>query len=396
MRPGVPAILALCLLLAACTGTSVSVPSTTPAAEGAACPSGTTAQDGLCLSSDPVSEHLAAVLRSSFTEDQLGAVIAGVWHDGEPVLVGALGESMTDVPATPDMHHLLGNLATPMYATVVLQQVEAGALNLSDPVSTWFPELPASDQVTVEMLLHNTSGYSQFTGQPAFLEQLHADPFRHWEIADIVPYGVGDGPTFTPGADWGFSDTNTMILSLIVEEATGRPFAELLHEGVLDPLGMTNTTTDLNADWPQPVLHGYSSERGVWEDVTMWNPSWAGYAGGLGSNQDDLRVFLEALGSGELLPAELHEVQLAPTLAGIAFNTEEQYWGMGTLVLHDWVFMNPGLSGYFGAGGNLAEEGWTIVIYTTTSQTGDQAKPSATDIFFQFSAIVSPEHSLAP
>ncbi len=56
--------------------------------------------------------------------------------------------------------------------------------------------------------------------------------------------------------------------------------------------------------------------------------------------------------------------------------------------------MNPGLSGYYGAGGTLLGEGWTMVVYTTTSRTGDQGLQSATNIFKDLTAIVSPDHVL--
>jgi len=101
----------------------------------AGCPAGTSLREQLCLADGAIADELSGILHSQFADAQLNAVVAGVWHDGEPVLVGALGESMTDVPATADMHHLLGNLSTPMFTTVVLQQVEAGALSLDDPLS---------------------------------------------------------------------------------------------------------------------------------------------------------------------------------------------------------------------------------------------------------------------
>ena len=140
---GVAGVLACALLLTSCTGTiSPSPPPSGSAdADAGSCPSGTSSHEGLCLSGDAVSEELAAILRSQFEADELSAVIAGVWQDGEPVLFGALGESMPGVPATPDMHHMLGNLSTPMLTTALLQQVEAGALSLDDRVSTWYPQL---------------------------------------------------------------------------------------------------------------------------------------------------------------------------------------------------------------------------------------------------------------
>ncbi|WP_396655008.1 serine hydrolase domain-containing protein [Microbacterium sp.] len=393
-----PGVLVLAvLLLAGCTADpapptpTMSTP--VPAAEG--CPAGTTLRNELCLADGAVAEALSDIVHAQFADAQLNAVVAGVWHDGEPVLVGALGESMTGVPATADMHHLLGNLSTPMFTTVVLQQVEAGALSLDDPLSTWFPDLPAADQVTIDMLLHHTSGYRHYTEIPAFLDRLWADPFQHWEIQDLVDIGVAGGPVFTPGTDWLFSDTNTLILQEVIEEVTGRPAGELLKEDIFDVLGMADSTAAFDANWPSPVLHGYSDERGVWEDVTHWSPTWTYTAGGVGADQEDVRVFLDALGEGSLLSPELHALQFAPSTAGLGPWTDEQYWAMGFLQLDGWVFLNPGLSGYYGAGGTIPEEGWTMVVYTTASETGDQSQPTATDIFRQFTAVVTPEHSLA-
>ena len=385
------------LLLAGCTADPAPSPTTSSSSVPATaeCPAGTSPREELCLADTPIADELSGILHSQFTDAQLNAVIAGVWHDGEPVLVGALGESMTGVPATTDMHHLLGNLATPMFTTVVLQQVEAGALSLDDPLSTWFPELPGADQVTIDMLLHNTSGYSQYTESQAFLDQLWADPFQQWAIQDLVDFGVTGGPVFTPGTDWLFSDTNTLILQQVIEEVTGRPAGDLLQEDIFDPLGMEDSTAAFDANWPSPVLHGYSDERGVWEDVTHWSPTWTNAAGGVGSNQEDVRVFLDALGDGSLLSPEFHDLQFAPSTVGLGPWTDEQYWAAGFLQLDGWVFLNPGLSGYYGAGGTIPEEGWTMVVYTTAGQSGDQSAPTATEIFRQFSGVVTPEHSLA-
>lgn len=358
------------------------------------CPAGTSSELGLCLADDAISAELAGILRSEFEADELSAVIAGVWHDGRPVLLGALGESMPGVPATPEMHHMLGNLSTPMLTTALLQQVEAGALSLDDRVSAWYPQLPGADAVTIEMLLHNTAGYSQFTGQQDFLAALYADPFRVWTVDEIIAIGTAQGPLFPPGTDWMFSDTNSAVLVGVLAQASGTPVAELIQTGILDPLEMRDTTVARDGNWPQPVLHGYDGERGVWEDVTHWNPSWAHFAGGVGSNAEDVATFLDALGSGDLLSPDFHDVQFAPTIVGTGTNTADKYWAMGFLVLNGWMFMNPAIPGYTGAGGTLPDEGWTMVIYTTASQATDPAKASATDIFVEFTKVVSPDHSL--
>jgi D-alanyl-D-alanine carboxypeptidase len=142
------------------------------------------------------------------------------------------------------------------------------------------------------------------------------------------------------------------------------------------------------------VLQGYDGERGVWENVTHWNPSWAHFAGGVGSNAEDVGTFLDALRSGELLTDEYHELQFAPETVGIGTNTADQYWAMGFLVVRGWVFMNPNIPGYTGAGGTMLEEGWTVVVYATASQQTDPTATAASDILRQFTTVLTPEHSL--
>jgi CubicO group peptidase (beta-lactamase class C family) len=244
------------------------------------------------------------------------------------------------------------------------------------------------------MLLHNTAGYSQYTAQADFLADLYADPFRVWTPDDIINIGTAGGPQFTPGTDWTFSDTNSAVLVGILAKVTGAPVRKLIQRGVVDRLDMRDTTLALDGNWPQPVLQGYDGERGVWENVTQWNPSWAHFAGGVGSNAKDVAVFLDALGSGKLLSSTYHDIQFAKTTVGIRTNKPTQYWAMGFLVVNDWMFMNPTIPGYNGAGGTLPGSGWTMVIYTTPSKATDPTDQTATAMFRMLSGVVSLEHSL--
>lgn len=389
---GASSIALIGVALIGCTAPATPTVATPTASAG--CPEGTAQAQEFCLADGALAGDLAATVRSAFEGSDAGAVIVGVYRHGDPIMTGALGESMTGTPATTDMHHRTGNLTWPMLTTVVLQQVDAGVLALDDPVSTWLPDLPGAEQATVEMLMNSTSGYAHYTQVQAFLDTLWEDPFRDWTYDELIAYGVGDGPLFEPGTDWHFSDTNAEILAVILEEATGRTVGELMQEGVLDPLGMTGTTLPTDMVINEPVLHGFSNERGVWEDVTSWNPEWTMYAGGLASNQEDLRRFLDALGTGELLSAESHEAQTAPITVGLAGNNPDRYWAMGLGVINDWYFLNPGFSGYFGAGATLPDEGWTIVVYTTTTREGSQTDAVATTIALLLSELLEPDRPI--
>ena len=101
------------------------------------CPRGTTASGGLCVGSGPTASQAAEMVRSTFQDASLGAVVVGIWSNDKPVLVGALGESMTGVPASVDMHHRTGNITATMLTTALLQQVDKRKLSMSDSFSKW-------------------------------------------------------------------------------------------------------------------------------------------------------------------------------------------------------------------------------------------------------------------
>jgi D-alanyl-D-alanine carboxypeptidase len=355
------------------------------------CPSGTSNDSGLCLAKSDDAQQTAAVVQSAFADDKLGATIVGVWSGGKPLVVGALGESMTDVPATLDMHHIAGNISNAMLSTVLLQQVEKGKLSLDDKLSKYYPDLPSADEITVEMLENSTSGYQHYAVLDSFDAAFYADPFKHWTPDEAIAYGVDGGPLFTPGTKFKFSDTNFLIVAQILEQATGKSVLSLMQSGIFKPLDMKNTIGPNTALTPEPVLHAHTAERGVWEDSTYWDPSWTWYAGGIRSNQADLQKFLEALGKGTLLTKADHEKQLAqPANSG----SPDRYFGLGVAVVNGWIFTNPTLEGYSGALGYLPSKDLSIVVYTTRTQGTDPNSAPATEILAGITKVLSPDQAV--
>jgi CubicO group peptidase (beta-lactamase class C family) len=356
------------------------------------CPKGTKGDRGLCVAAGSDASQSAQVVQSAFTGDPLGAAIVGVWKGGKPLVVGALGESMTGVPATVDMHHIVGNITNAMLSTVLLQQVEKGKLSLDDKLSKYFPNLPSADQITVEMLESSTSGYQHYAVLDSFDNAFYADPFRHWTPDEIIAYGVAGGPLFAPGTQFKFSDTNFVIVARILEQATGKSVASLMRSGIFKPLGMKDTVPPDTAATPAPVLHAHTGERGVWEDSTFWDPSWTWYAGGIRSNQADLQKFLVALGKGTLLTRADHEKQLArPANSG----TTNRYFALGVPVVNGWIFTNPNLEGYSGALGYLPSKGLSVIVYTTRTQRTDPNAATATAILTAITKVLSPDQAIS-
>ena len=189
----------------------------------------------------------------------------------------------------------IGSVTKMMTATVVLQAVARGQLALDDTVDHWLPDLlDHGGEATLEQLLSHRSGLHDYV---QLVKPGHELKTPEQAIAELPK------PDFAAGQDGNYSNTNFLVLGLVVEKATGTPFAELLRRDILAPTGMTHTAL---FDVPGPgdtTTSGYL--RDPQDDLPAVN--FAGAAGGVVSNAGDLDRFLSALLGGDLLPMDLVE-----------------------------------------------------------------------------------------
>jgi CubicO group peptidase (beta-lactamase class C family) len=275
---------------------------------------------------DPAASILD-LAREALDAHDLKAVILRVEVDGQEVVTAALGESMTGVPATIDMHFRNGAVAVSYMATLLLQLVDDGVVSLDDPIAAWLPNLPEADQVTLRMLANMTAGYPDFVPNPGFETAIYADPFQQWTAEELIAIGLSTPRRFAPGANWDYSHTNYVILGQALEVIADRPLDTLMNERIFAPLGLTNTRGWATPEIPEPVLHAFSAERhealgipaGVpfYEETTFWNPSWTLAPGAVQTTDIvDMAASAVAVGEGTLLSPESHRAQIAPDLLG--------------------------------------------------------------------------------
>ncbi len=323
----------------------------------------------ICVdASDPRAAEVVDVMRRIARKFDATGAVFGVWVDGREIVSGAVGEAMPGVPAQRDQHFRIGNVTQTMTTTLLLRYMEQGRLRLDDPVSRWYPSLPAADRVTVGMLGHSTSGYADYVTQPSFVKALAADPFQQFDPDRLIRLGTSRPLLFEPGTQWAFSDTNFMLLGQILQKVGGRRLDRLLEEEVLDPLSLDETTMGFTAEIPAPVLHGYDADTtGVLQDSTNWNISWATHTGYGISTLADMGRWTRALGTGELLRPSSRRIQTGrqPKGVGALGRAGRAYYGMGAIVLDGWTLTNPGLVGYSGIVAHRPDRKLSIVIFTT-------------------------------
>ncbi|MDQ8701007.1 serine hydrolase domain-containing protein [Streptomyces sp. LHD-70] len=246
-------------------------------------------------------------------------------HDEQGEWVGSAGVRKLGETAKPsaDGHVRIGSNTKTFTATVVLQLVSEGSIELDAQVADHLPEFGLDPRITVRMLLQHTSGVFNFTGEyyddgtvapgiPATTagQEWVDDRFKTYRPEELVRLALSKPARFEPGTDWSYSNTNYVLARLLIEKVTGRSLAAEMQRLILGPLGMSDTLMpETDPEIPEPHIHAYyryeDGGREQTVDVTRQNPSWISTGGDMISTTRDLHTFISALMGGRLLPPPL-------------------------------------------------------------------------------------------
>ncbi|MFD3533066.1 serine hydrolase domain-containing protein [Streptomyces sp. NPDC058664] len=347
------------------------------------------------------------ITRKAKKDLRLKSVQLRVTVDGREVVTDALGESMTGVPAEPDMHFRAGSVAFAHIGTALLRLVEQRRVRLDDTVERWLPDLPKADRITLRMLASNTSGLHDYVTDPAFGKELEAHPFRAWTPEQLLAYPLRHSFWYEPGTSWSYSHGNYLLLISALEKITGMRIDALLKEQVTGPLELRNTRSNLTPDIPRPVLHAFTSDRGFYEESTFWNPSWTTAPGAvITTHICDLARSARGIGSGELLSPRSYRTLLDPGTVGLGGGTakcpasiclkqtEAKHFGLGVIVINGWVLQNPSFSGYAAIQAYLPSKRLAIAVSTTKTATTPDGN-TAEKVAERIAAALAPEAPLA-
>lgn len=245
-----------------------------------------------------------------------GIAVALVEGEGQPLFAGA-GYADIDlrIPVEPDTTFFLGSISKNIFATIALQLVDEGRLELDEPLSA-FIEWPRGDEITVRMLLNHSSGIPEYLGSvlaapegavPGFFSSPHSPA----EIYGMMP---SREPTFDPGTQQAYSNTNGLLVGTVLEKVTGRTLAELFQERIATPLRLGDSYLYTVEDRPRSRAVGYCTREGwVPEAGTLGDCSFADEAlpasadGSVVASAPDLLRYHRALRGGELLSRESWE-----------------------------------------------------------------------------------------
>ena len=245
-------------------------------------------------------------------------------------------------PVSANGFFRIGSDTKTFVSVVVLQLAAEHRLSLNDTVDHWLPGVVHGNgndgaAITIRELLQHTSGLHNYTddllAQITTVKAYRKFEFHQFSRMGLVKIALSHKPYFAPGAGWHYSNTNYILLGMIIEKVTHRPWASVVARRITGPLGLHHTFAPGNSvRLPRPHATGYLFfSRNVHIDTTAENMSWARSAGGLISNAADLTRFWRAIGRGTLLaPAQRREMErTVPADAGDAASVPGSRYGLG-------------------------------------------------------------------
>jgi CubicO group peptidase (beta-lactamase class C family) len=262
-------------------------------------------------------------LAKAQSEWRLPSVVAAVFRDGEVLWQEAVGLAGVEPeePATPDYQYRIGSITKTFTAALVMQLRDEGRLELDAPLRDLLPEAPAGP--TVRHGLSHLSGFQR--EPPGDIWETMRPPSREELIA-----GLEDAErVLLPGFRWHYSNLAFGLLGEIVQRRHGAPYADVLHERLLEPLGLARTTLAEQ----QPAARGYFVEPysdGLRVEPHLDIPETSAAMGQLWSTVGDLArwgSFLATGREGVLAPATLDEMALVRAM--VDHRRWTLAWGLG-------------------------------------------------------------------
>jgi D-alanyl-D-alanine carboxypeptidase len=275
-------------------------------------------------------EKIQAALESWVAERAPAEKITGAaayvsFGDPGPAIeafAGKTGRDPQDPPVRQNTLFQMGSTSKSFTAAVILKLEAAGKLSLDDPLGKWLPQYPAWKEVSIRRLLNMTSGIPNYSETETLSRAWVNEPTRDLTAAELVeaayPSGANDLPT---SAGYHYSNTNYILAGMIAEKAAGRSFRDLVHEMVIDTIGLTSTFYE-NGTYPAAVTdrlaHGYFDNPAcsdyqpnckeswnlplIGKDMRGMGASWAGAAGGAVANARDVDRWMRAVFEGHVVP----------------------------------------------------------------------------------------------
>ncbi|MBK7342134.1 MAG: beta-lactamase family protein [Saprospiraceae bacterium] len=238
--------------------------------------------------------------------------------EGEWAGAAGMADIEAGIPFQPCTVSKVASITKMMVGTLTMLLAEDGTLDLDAPIDPYLPsavldKVANARGATIRQLMNHTTGIYDIIADNSFYLSVLNDPDKHWDAIDLIAFAYNEDANFPLGSSCRYSNTNTLLLSMVLDEITGTPHQRLLRNRILSPLDMDDTDYYSHDVLPAHTAQGYFDlyNNGTIANVTNFNTGSGNGYGGMFSTVFDIATFIRALVVDQtiLQPASLAEMQ---------------------------------------------------------------------------------------
>jgi D-alanyl-D-alanine carboxypeptidase len=319
-------------------------------------------------------------------------------------LAAGFSDKTQKIRMTPADLMLQGSVGKTYVAATALPLVHEGKINLDDKIEKylgdekWFSRLPNAHDVTVRMLMNHTSGLVRYEFKEQFTSDLTNNSDKVWKPEELIACILDTEAPFAAGKDWDYSDTNYIVLGMIMERVTHAKYYDEMKKRILQPIGLKHTVPS-DSRTIRGLVQGYAGadnpfggkDEMIGEGKFAINPQFEWIGGGIVLTTEDLAKWAKALYEGKAFDPALLPQMLDGVPAKLGPNAK---YGFGFIIRQTPLGVNYGHSGFFP--GYLTEMMYfpdakiAIAVQVNTSVPRATGKP-LTRFIYDFAKIVLEE-----
>ncbi len=271
---------------------------------------------------EEIEAYLQAYLETGYF---MGSVLVGC--AGEVLLSKGYGMANLEhsIPNTPQTKFRLASITKQFTAAAILKLQEQNLLDVNNSLSTYLPDYPNGQQITVHQLLNHTAGIPNYTS----FDDLDMKKRIGMKLDDLITWFSDRPLEFTPSDRFSYSNSGYVILTKIIETVSHQSYADYLQQYIFEPPEMTDSGYDRHETILQNRASGYISTGEGYQNAEYIDMSIPSGAGGLYSTVEDLYKWERSLHTDTVLNKSSRDAMFASTIKVPAEENEQAYYGYG-------------------------------------------------------------------
>jgi len=320
----------------------------------------------------PTSKDFDAVIEKYFDDKAPGGSVLVV-HKGKTIYKSAKGIADMDlnVSIEPDMIFRIGSISKQFTAMSILKLHEEGKLNVQDDIKKYIPQLTWKEAITIDQIVHHTSGVPSYTDFEDFFAQRS---MKDAPLDSVIAYFNNRPLDFEPGTKWNYSNSGYILLGAVIEKVSGMSYADYVQRNIFEPLGMKNSRFEINHEIVPNKVKGYTPDGDGWMNGPYISMTWPHAAGSLISNTEDMYTWNRAIHDGKFVSKASLERAFK---GGLLADGKDTYYGFGFMLGltrgERTIEHSGGINGFVSNACYLPDQDLYIVVLTNREADGPTA-----------------------